>query len=238
MSISERIDHIMEVELWYICPMYLKKTNGEPIWKNLRIETTWIEVKLRSHDTIICCFYRIDFVPSNTKFNTKMQSSIAEAFNYTPDVILTWDININFLHLTNSQLLDCLTLSFFFFTNIIDEPTRITSNAASLVDLVLVTDCRSVLDSETLNVGGFVSDHKATCFSIQFNMGYTYLNLIDSPELLQILMTLTTVIKFLLPNFLGRAIVILNLELCGLFYEAICCMSFRVSFCSCVFQSF
>ena len=41
-------------------------------------------------------------------------------------------------------------------------------------------------------------------------MGYTYLNLLDSPELLQILMTLTTVIKPLLPNFLGRAIVILN----------------------------
>ena len=29
-----------------------------------------------------------------------------------------------------------------------------------------------------------------------------------------------------------------SLLLCGLFYEAICCMSFRVSFCSCVFQSF
>ena len=42
------------------------------------------------------------------------------------------------------------------------------------------------------------------------HMGYTYLNLLDSPELLQILMTLTTVIKSLLPNFLGRAIVILN----------------------------
>ena len=41
-------------------------------------------------------------------------------------------------------------------------------------------------------------------------MGYTYLNLLDSPELLQILMTLTTVIKPILPNFLGRAIVILN----------------------------
>ena len=37
------------------------------------------------------------------------------------------------------------------------------------------------------------------------HMGYTYLNLLDSPELLQILMTLTTVIKPLLPNFLGRA---------------------------------
>ena len=42
------------------------------------------------------------------------------------------------------------------------------------------------------------------------HMGYTYLNLLDSPELLQILMTLTTVIKSLLPNFLGRSIVILN----------------------------
>ena len=43
------------------------------------------------------------------------------------------------------------------------------------------------------------------------HMGYTYLNLLDSPELLQILVTLTTVIKPLLPNFLGRVIVILNL---------------------------
>ena len=42
------------------------------------------------------------------------------------------------------------------------------------------------------------------------HMGYTYLNLLDSPELLQILVTLTTVIKPLLPNILGRAIVILN----------------------------
>ena len=40
--------------------------------------------------------------------------------------------------------------------------------------------------------------------------GYTYLNILGSPELLQILMTLATAIKPLLPNFLGRAIVILN----------------------------
>ena len=42
------------------------------------------------------------------------------------------------------------------------------------------------------------------------SLGYTYLSLLDSPELLQILMTLTTAIKPLLPNFLGRAIVIFN----------------------------
>ena len=44
------------------------------------------------------------------------------------------------------------------------------------------------------------------------DMGYTYLNLLDSPELFQILVTLTAVIKLFLQNFLGRAIVILNFE--------------------------
>ena len=42
------------------------------------------------------------------------------------------------------------------------------------------------------------------------HMEYTYLNVLDSPELLQILVTLITVIKPILPNFLGRAIIILN----------------------------
>ena len=46
------------------------------------------------------------------------------------------------------------------------------------------------------------------------HMGYTYLNLLVSPELLQILATLTIVIKPLLSNFLGRAIVILNFVRC------------------------
>ena len=46
------------------------------------------------------------------------------------------------------------------------------------------------------------------------HMGYTYLNLLDSPALLKILVTLTAVIKPLLPNFLGRAIVIAWI-LCG-----------------------
>ena len=42
------------------------------------------------------------------------------------------------------------------------------------------------------------------------DMGYTYLILLDSKDLLQILVTLTAVKKPLLPNFLGRAIVSLN----------------------------
>ena len=45
---------------------------------------------------------------------------------------------------------------------------------------------------------------------------------------------------FALPTVLRRwsRYLSYSLLLCGLFYEAICCMSFRVLFCSCVFQSF
>ena len=42
------------------------------------------------------------------------------------------------------------------------------------------------------------------------HMGYTYLNYLDSLERFRILVTLTAVIKPLLPNFLGRDVVILN----------------------------
>ena len=41
-------------------------------------------------------------------------------------------------------------------------------------------------------------------------MGYTYLNLLDSPELLRILVTLIIEIKTFMPNFLVRAFVILK----------------------------
>ena len=39
-------------------------------------------------------------------------------------------------------------------------------------------------------------------------------------------------------KFILIKIEVYSLLLCDLFYEAICCMSFRVSFCSCVFSPF
>ena len=43
---------------------------------------------------------------------------------------------------------------------------------------------------------------------------------------------------FALLTFLRRWSRCYSLLLCGLFYEAISCKSFRMSFCSCAFQSF
>ena len=54
-------------------------------------------------------------------------------------------------------------------------------------------------------------------------IGYTYLILLDSPELLQTLVTLTVLTKPLLSNFLGRAIVILNFVRSGSVVERPLC---------------
>ena len=63
------------------------------------------------------------------------------------------------------------------------------------------------------------------------HMGYTYLNLFDSPELLQILMTLTTVIKPLLPNRQGYRYFKLRLTELGAFMrtEFLCISVLRVA---------
>ena len=106
--------------------------------ENNRFETIWIEVNLISKILLICSFYRSDFNITKTEFIKELQSSIELALEYTPNVVLTVDININFINLVNSELRDCLNL--FNLTNVINEPTRVVGHSATFIDPVLVND--------------------------------------------------------------------------------------------------
>ena len=101
---------------------------------------------------------------SQSLFVSELQNSIETALDYTPFVILTGDINIDFINFTNIQLRDGLSL--FNLTNVINEPTRIAENSTTLIDPVLVSDTCTVLDSGTLTIDNTISDHKATYVSI------------------------------------------------------------------------
>ena len=72
---------------------------------------------------LLCCLYRSDFTASQTLFVTEIQNSIEMALDYTPYMILTGDINIDFSNLTNIHLRDCMSL--FDLRNVISEPTRV-----------------------------------------------------------------------------------------------------------------
>ena len=123
-----------------------------------RFESIWIEIKFKSENILVCCFYRSDFNVSQALF-------IELALDYSSDIILTGDINIDFTNLTNVQLRDCLAL--FNLTNVIDEPTKITDYSSSLIDPIPVSDACSVLDSGVIPVENAISDYKATYVSIK-----------------------------------------------------------------------
>lgn len=132
------------------------------------IENIWVQIKLKSFDIIICCYYRSDFTVSQSIFITEMQASIEQALDLTPYIVLVGDINIDFLNMQNTQLRDCLSL--FNLTNVIEEPTRVTENSSTLIDPIIVSDNCKVLDSGTMDVDEYVSDHKATYVSVEINM--------------------------------------------------------------------
>ena len=57
---------------------------------------------------------------------------------------------------------DCLKI--FSLRNVLNEPTRVTINLSTLIDLVIVSDACSVLDSGKMDVDEFISEHKATFY--------------------------------------------------------------------------
>ena len=61
-----------------------------------------------------------------------MQTSIEMAIDNCPNIILVGDINIDFIHMLNAQLQDCLSL--FNLTNVITEPARTFGQSSTLID--------------------------------------------------------------------------------------------------------
>ena len=132
----------------------------------------------------------------------EIQADIIEAFNST-----------------SRYLDDLLNIDNIYFDQMVDRiyPTKLQLNRANSSDTEApFLDLNLCISNGTVSTKIYDKrdDFDVDIVNFPFLDGdvprYTYLNLLDSPELLQILMTLTTVIKPLLPNFLGRAIVILN----------------------------
>ena len=116
----------------------LLKCNRRHYLESPNIETIWVEIKLKDLYSLLCCLYRSDFNASQSLFINEIQNSIEIALDYTSHVILTGDINTDFLNLTNSQMKDCLTI--FSLRNVLNEPTRVTINSSTLIDPVIVSD--------------------------------------------------------------------------------------------------
>ena len=154
-------------------------------------------------DLFLFCYER-DFMKSLSREN---QADIIEAFNST-----------------SKYLDDLLNIDNIYFDQIVDRryPKGLQLNRenssdteAPFLDLNLcisngtvptkIYDKRDDFDFDIVNFPFLDGDvPRRTSYGVYIS------HLLDSPELLRILVTWTTVIKPLLPNFLGRAIIILN----------------------------
>ena len=121
------------------------------------------------------------------------------------------------LRLKNLRYLDdLLNIDNIYFDQIVDRiyPTELQLNRANrsgtealFLDLNLCVFTKIYDKSDDFDFDVYVPFLDGDVPGVPY-MGCTYLNLLDLPEFLQIFVTLTTVIKPVLPNFLGRAIII------------------------------
>ena len=81
--------------------------------------------------------------------------------NYTSNIIINGDLNVDLLRENNNKLLEII--SELNLTNVIKEPTR---NGA-LLDPILVSNLDIVIYSEVISVNRDISDHDATLINIK-----------------------------------------------------------------------
>lgn len=110
------------------------------------IECVWIELTFRNKKTLYGTFY----IPPNSPPRTwdELDESVDIAISTNCEVILTGDFNIN--QLSNNVASDRISSlkSRFSLHQLITSPTYFTEHSSSLLDLILVSNPRSVLHSE------------------------------------------------------------------------------------------
>ena len=122
-------------------------------------EIIWYEVIIPNFKILICIVYRPP--GSVAAFWENFEYSIEQAMNYTSNIIINGDLNVDFLRENNNKLLEIM--SEFNLTNVIKEPIR---NGAFL-DPILVSNLDIVIASEVISVNRDISDHDATLINIK-----------------------------------------------------------------------
>lgn len=122
---------------------------------NSNLEYLWLKIKLFRKNIAIGVLYR----PPHTNITDcieTLDNIVPQVLTSNDDVVILGDVNVNMLQLDN-------VLSEFFetfgFAQVINEPTRVTQQSATLIDPIFVSDINLVVESSTTNAD-LVSDHK------------------------------------------------------------------------------
>ena len=138
------------------CRLYTLETDG--------VEWTWTRIKVKTNTILVCSVY---FPPHMTAdqqddFIDKLTDSVTQAQTFSPTaIIVLGDFNAGNIFL-DKQLYRQNTVTPFDvklkdaldglnLVQIIDRPTRITDNAANLLDLIMIDNDKLIIDSGLLS---------------------------------------------------------------------------------------
>ena len=120
-------------------------------------ESLWINVLLpRSRPIVVGVLYR---PPKNNKFIEHLSNSL-ENMSKDEEIIILGDMNICLLHNSpfSKKYIDLLNLN--GLSQLIDEPTRVTSTCSSLLDHVICSKENKISQHGVIDLG--ISDHSFT----------------------------------------------------------------------------
>jgi len=121
-------------------------------------ESVWVKIKDHSQTFLICTVYR---QPNSTMdFWNKLNICIEKAIEISPHIILVGDINEDQLNPSNHKLKDIMTLN--NLRNIITNPTRVTSNSSTLIDITVLSSSVHCFDAGIFETDRNITDHYGT----------------------------------------------------------------------------
>ena len=134
------------------------------------VESIMLKIKLGSSDIALLGVYR----PPNTKksvWTSELQTLLENASNLAKDTVLLGDLNCDLLRpdiqgKEGRTLLDICDL--YDLQCLINGPTRITNNTATLIDVILVNNRKRFLHADVLEP--HLSDHNLVCAAMKLHL--------------------------------------------------------------------
>lgn len=146
---------------------HINATYRNDLNNNSDIEALWVELKPRNVKPIlVCTFYR---PPGVDVSYFKRFDEIVQSIN-SDDTVILGDFNLDCLTDSTSKKVSefCVNNQ---LTQLVDEPTRVTENTSTLIDLICVSKPEDV--SYTNVVYSNVSDHYLVKFCKKHKKGHT-----------------------------------------------------------------
>ncbi len=125
--------------------------------ESMNMETIWIELTPRNHPRhLICVAYRSPDYTTNTLIDL-FSEQLTNAYIECEQITILGDFNIDLLKYDNHSKTWLEIMEYYQFTQLINEPTRVTEKSKTLVDHILTPIPEKMRCTKVAKIG--ISDH-------------------------------------------------------------------------------